>query len=181
MKNRQLENELQSLANNFSNTFFNFISVEVMEKCTDNMLFEHIRSEKISEDDKLDFINDNYSDELKEYFEEYTEENIEDNLEDFISYEGIEDEINENFQENQSENYPMWNTIFEFRNEPSENVIQAAINAGFGVIESNKYFNTSLFVSGYGYSFMAHHWIPFYLGLPWSDSEKYKDVSYDHL
>ena len=67
--------------------------------------------------------------------------------------------------EKQGDNYPMWNTCFEFRNEPSEETIEAAKKAGFGVIRGLDDFNTTLFVAGCGYSFYAAHWIPLVIEL----------------
>jgi hypothetical protein len=104
----------------------------------------------------------------------------EDDFSDYIKEQHsdkIEDELN------QSENYPMWSTCFEFRHEPSEDTIQAAINAGFGVIEGLDDFNTLLFVSGCGYSFFGAHWIPMYLNLPWNEDKRkeFADVKIDHL
>jgi hypothetical protein len=72
----------------------------------------------------------------------------------------------------------MWSTLFEFRDEPSETVIEAAIEAGFGVVDSTDNYNTMLFVKGAGYSFYGAHWIPLYLGLPWVNSKDYSGIDY---
>lgn len=80
-------------------------------------------------------------------------------------------------------NYPMWNTLFEFKEEPSNEVKQAAIDAGIGLIEGLADFNTMLFFSGCGYSFYGTHWIPMYLNLPWNKElkKRFKNVKYDNV
>ncbi|MHA2218080.1 MAG: hypothetical protein ACXACY_19265 [Candidatus Hodarchaeales archaeon] len=105
-----------------------------------------------------------------------------DSFEDYIK-ENFSDEVEEKNHNNNGDNYPMWNTCFEFRHEPSERVIQAAIDAGFGVIEGVDEFNTLLFVSGCGYSFYGAHWIPMYLNLPYNEDLKKEveelEINYD--
>ena len=81
----------------------------------------------------------------------------------------------------QGENYPMWNTCFEFRYEPSEELIQCALKAGFGIIEGMDDFNTLLFVSGCGYSFYGAHWIPMYLAYYEEEAKEYKGLSFKHV
>ena len=90
---------------------------------------------------------------------------------DFMK-EKYKDEIQEKVYDSAQENYPMWSTCFEFRHEPSEETIKAAIDAGFGIIEGLEDFNTLLFVSGCGYSFYGAHWIPMYLDLPFNSDIK---------
>jgi hypothetical protein len=79
----------------------------------------------------------------------------------------------------------MWNTCFEFKENESEEVIQAAIDAGFGIIEGMDDFNTLLFVSGCGYSFYGAHWIPMFLELLWNTEIKKlveeKNIKYNNL
>lgn len=176
-QNRDLERELQSNAERFSNEF-NFIDIDVVKtylEAQGEELFDCIRQE---EPDYSDFIS-NYGleDEYKEYIEGNDLEDNEDGQKEFA-------EQDNNFDDWQAEqrdnNYPMWNTLFEFKHNPSEEILQAAIDSGFGVIES-EYFNPMLFVSGAGYSFMAQHWIPFYLRLPWVNASKYTGVRFEHL
>lgn len=157
-------NELKNEVSKWVNTL-NFINLEVLEKIADNCLHEYIR---IPEPDCNEFIN-SYS--LNEEYEEFLRDNEEeDNEENKIRF--CEDHISfERFRDEQ-ENYPMWGTCFEFKESVSEDIIQAAINAGFGIIEGLEPFNTILFVSGAGYSFYSAHWIPLYLNLPWNEDIK---------
>ena len=176
-----LLNELNSKAERFSNEF-NFIDVDVVKTYLESngyYLVECIRQLEQDSDYFSDYFDnyglwDEYNDYLKDNEEEDTTETrrefSENETTSFDSYQ--DDKLNEN--------YPMWNTLFEFKHNPSEEVLQAAIDSGFGVIES-EHFNPMLFVAGAGYSFMSQHWIPFYLRLPWVDAEKYEGLNYSHL
>ena len=181
-------NELQREAEEWVNKTFNFIQVNVLEKMCDNMLFEYIRQ---TEPDYEEFIN-NYN--LHSELLEHIQENFDDVSEDInlFAEETFEDEIKffcEELEQNsfddwrserEGENYPMWNTCFEFRYDPTEEIIQACVDAGFGIIEGMDDFNTLLFVAGAGYSFYGQHWIPAYLNMPWNDKkrEANKDLNY---
>ena len=154
---------------------FNYVQLEVLDKVSDNCLFEFIRQE---EPNYLDFIQ-NYGlhSEFKEATDEEAEEADTDTLREFCENESSF----ESYMDDQRDgNYPMWNTCFEFKEDESEDVIEAAIDAGFGVIEGLEPFNTILFASGCGYSFYGAHWIPMYLNLPWNEDKKelYKGVDY---
>ena len=146
--------------------------MNVYEKMCDNMLFEHIRQSEI---DYQDFV-DNYSleDELKEYESEPDDDTLKNFCEQHESFDGYR-------SDKEQENYPMWNTLFEFKSEPSEEMIQSAIDSGFGVIEGMADFGVTLFVSGAGYSFYGQHWIPLFLRMPWNSDlkEEFKGVKYD--
>lgn len=163
------EDELKTLTNKWVDKTFNFISLSNAEKVLDNALYEYIETNQ-TEDTAEDFVND-YG-----YQDEYKESELDDYLE--FCRENHEDEFAEYAD---GENYPIWNTLFEFRNEPSEKIIEKAQEAGFGIIAKNDNYNTMLFVRGAGYSFYAQHWIPMYLELPWVNKEEYKEVRYSHL
>lgn len=69
------------------------------------------------------------------------------------------------------EEYPLWNWIFESRDDFMELNINENLAAvqelGFGVIhpietKGEHYFNTSLFFKGGGYDFIKEHWIPLF-------------------
>ena len=147
----------------------------------DECLFEFIRQTEL---DAEDFIVEF---DLWDEYNEYLEENeIEDNEEDGQNQKKRDfAEDHEHYQEFEDrfrdENYPMWNTLFEFRNEHGEEVTEKCVEAGFGVIEGMEDFNTTLFVSGAGYSFYAQHWIPLWLSLPYTDNEKYKNIDFSDL
>lgn len=174
-------NELRNKAEQFINADFNFINQSVLEKMSDEMLFEYIR-----QNDELSLVDEflyNYS--LVDAFDNWYSENYEaDEPRDELSgiyelnkmLEFVNTEHENDFDtfkcEQEQNNYPMWNTCFEFRFEPNEETIQAAINAGFGVIENLEGFNTILFVAGCGYSFYSAHWIPLFLDLPYNTDLK---------
>ncbi len=170
--------KLRDLACEYVERNFNYIQVDVLKAVAGDDLFEYIRQE---EPDYLEFIN-NYGlhSEFKKEYNKEAEEAASEALEQFCEKEaGFDDYLHEE----QSENYPMWNTCFEFRHEPSEREIEAAINAGFGVIEGLGNFNTILFVAGCGYSFYAGHWIPLYLSLPYNEDKRkeFKNVNYEGM
>lgn len=182
--------ELQRMVSQWVDTF-NFIQLEVLEKMANECLYEYIRQ---PEPDYKEFINNyNLHDELLSYIQEswddvdeeidlFGEETFEDSIKSFCE----EHEQFDSFMDDiQSENYPMWNTCFEFKNDEREDIIQAAIDAGFGVIEGLEPFNQILFVAGCGYSFYGAHWIPLFLNLPWNEDIKKqveeKKIEYQNL
>lgn len=141
---------------------FNFIQLEVYEKCNE-YLFEHIRQEPVesfldeymyslSEEETLDLIEDAVSNGFKDIKEYLTEEK--------------EDDVREWVDENHySENYPVWSTLFEFKSEPPESWITAAQEVGLGVIDPQEAFKTTLFATSAGHSFYSSYWIPLYLAI----------------
>ena len=189
MKNQEITaQELYNMAEKWVNTL-NFIQLSVFEKMTDNCLYEYIEQVEICYED---FINDyqlhgELLSEIQEHFDDVTE-GI-----DLFKEEDFENEVkhfcenNEHFdsfrEDRERDNYPMWNILFEFKHEPSEEVKEACINAGFGIIEGVDTFNTTLFASGCGYSFYGQHWIPLFLELPWNSNikEQAKGVDYSMM
>jgi hypothetical protein len=176
-----LKRELRAKVESWVSSNFNYQSLGVYDKMADEFLIEFIRQTEL---DAEDFIVEF---DLWDEYNEYLEENeIEDNEEDGQSQNKRDFAENhehyEEFENNHlDENYPMWNTLFEFRNEESEETIKKCIESGFGVIEGMEDFNTTLFVSGAGYSFYAQHWIPLWLSLPYTDNERYKDIDFNDL
>jgi hypothetical protein len=77
----------------------------------------------------------------------------------------------------------MWNTLFEFRDGyfNSEENIEKCMSVGLGVIEGLDSFNNILFMTSAGHSFYSAYWIPLYLKIHESDSEKFKDLDYSSL
>ena len=158
--------DLQAEVDRWVSTEFNYIQVHVVDKMCDNTLYDYIRAE---EPDFEEFLN---SHQLQDEFKE-SEQEIQEFCEDQDSFERWQDE-------QRDANYPMWNTLFEFRYKPTEEILQAGVDAGLGVIEGLEDFNPMLFASGCGYSFFGAHWIPMWLNLPYNTDKKefYKDVDY---
>ena len=71
----------------------------------------------------------------------------------------------------ESEHYPMWNTIFEAKdNFTSEKIIEdidGLYKLGIGVIAPTDYTLACLFIAGAGYDFYDHHWIPLFKRWGW--------------
>ena len=174
--NDDLAKELQSIVEKWVDQTFNMINVSVYEKCLDNMLFEHI--EPVSDED----INDKVG-LLQEKMDELEDsEEITDEIQSEIDE--IYGEISEleNERDNlQEDNYPMWNTLFEQKSEWAK-LTQFAQNIGMGLINSNDYFNETLFTTSCGHSFYSAYWIPLYLCLFGETiATKYKNVNYEGL
>ena len=65
-----------------------------------------------------------------------------------------------------NDNYPIWNTLFEFDNWGDDfvrNNIEVLQAIGFVVIEPFNDFDWMLGFRGCGYSFYDAHWIPMYI------------------
>jgi hypothetical protein len=202
----ELKRELETTIEAWVNKTFNFIQLAVLEKYTDNNLFEYIRYQS-PQDIFEDWLNDcNEMEKVAEFFSE-------NKLEDFQSfqdkYEAIEDTmINsliqcfkieqfeefknwciENYAEDineyiyEQDNYPMWNTCFEFRDSfyNSEEDVQKCISVGLGVIEGLDDFNNLVFMTSCGHSFYSAYWIPLYFKLFPTQAEKYEGINYSDL
>lgn len=181
---------------------FNFIQLEHLQtiigadsfhECirpkADDICAEHVWIEYLDEDDKKEVVfecsallNDE-SKVFKALMLKVNETNFEDlpsliNCEEDEFFQAIREQNEDAYWDKMhgDDNYPMWNTCFEFKENVSQEIVQAAINAGFGVIEHED-FNPILFVSGAGYSFYSSHWIPLYLQLPWVDVKVTEDYS----
>jgi hypothetical protein len=92
-----------------------------------------------------------------------------------------EDDIQEYLYE--QENYPAWNTLFEFRDTAwcGEEDLQVAMKLGLGVIEGLEPFEPMLFMMSAGHSFYSAYWTPLYLSLNETARKKYEGVNYSHL
>lgn len=172
-ENLKMAYELKKLASDWVNTF-NFLQIDVLEAVAEKegtQIIEHIRQEELTWEDLADYMG-HYNDHkwIKKQKEEYPE------LEEHPDFDSLRNDREQN-------NYPMWNTCFEFKENESETVIEAAIEAGCGVIEGLGDFNQILFFKGCGYSFYGSHWIPLFLNLPWNKNlkKKYEGVKYDMM
>jgi len=155
---------------------FNYIQLDVIKKVMDNYEFENITCPSFS------IIADEYmgnygnEEELKKEFAEendITLDNVDFQEHEANFYEWLEtnkyNEITENYQE--SEHYPMWNTLFEargsFLSEWIENNVDELYNLGIGVMRGDNEgcLCNMLFIGGCGYDFYEAHWIPLYTQL----------------
>jgi hypothetical protein len=202
----ELKRELETSVCVFVESKFNYIQVGVLEKYCDNTLQEYIRNQS-PEEVFEDWLNDcNEMEKVAEFF-------VEKQMSDFDifqqRYESIEGtmfnslieclgiEIFEEFKEwcieqysddiydyiYEQENYPMWNTCFEFRDSyyNSEENIEKCISVGLGVIEGLDDFNNILFMTSAGHSFYSAYWIPLYFKLFPQEAEKYAGIKYQDL
>lgn len=187
MTQKNLERELKKAVESWQNKTFNFIQLEVVEKVLDNMLFEHIVPKENLADYVEDYFHDNLSKEeqfdiiadviswaevdkpsqkdINEYLLEVYKDEVRSYMEDTISV----------------ENYPIWNTLFEFREIVPQEWLNKAQEFGIGLVERTEYFNNMLFMTSCGHSFYSSYWIPLYLSIFEREAEKYKGVDYQHL
>lgn len=204
-----LKQELEQTIHIWVERSFNFIQVGVLEKYLDyssSSLAEYICYPSTSEifDDWLNDCN-----EMEKIAEFYSENEMND-FDLFQSkYETIEDtminsliecfgiETFEKFKEwclekyendildysYEKENYPMWNTCFEFRDSfyNSEEDIKNCMSVGLGVISGLDDFNNIVFMTSAGHSFYSAYWIPLYLKFFPHEAEKYKGINYSDL
>jgi hypothetical protein len=202
----ELKRELETTINSWVDRTFNFIQVQVLEKYCDNNLYEYIRNPSPSEIFE-DWLND--CNEMEKVADFYSENDMEDFDAFQTKYESIDDtminsliecfglETYEEFKEwcieayendileyiYEQENYPMWNTCFEFRDSyyNSEENIEKCMSVGLGIIEGLDDFNNLLFMTSANHSFYSAYWIPLYLKLFPSEAEKYTGINYQDL
>ena len=95
--------------------------------------------------------------------------------------EEYEDDIQEWICE--QENYPIWNTCFEFSDSfyNSEENVQKCLSVGLGVIEALDDFNNLVFMKSAGHSFYSAYWIPLYFKLFPLEAEKFAGINYSDL
>lgn len=71
----------------------------------------------------------------------------------------------------ETEHCPIWNTLFEAKNEFMGKWIEKNADKlykiGIGVISSTDTLNAMMFISGCGYSFYDAHWIPLFILKGW--------------
>lgn len=197
--------ELKNKVNLWVDRSFNFIKLEVLEKMSENGLWEHIERKSV-EDSVEEWLDDytNAYNQVVDFFENKNKEITDTQLEEFsnnpantkesfISVWGedlwdefhkwciknkdcaIEDMLYEN------EDYPMWNTCFEFRDSyTSDEQTEAIRSVGLGLIDGLEPFNRILFFNSAVHSFFSAYWIPLYIKLH-NLEEETKDIDYKHL
>lgn len=200
-----LKQELERVVKIWVERNFNFIQLSVLEKVSDNNLFEYIvypSEEDIFEDwlndvliseKVLDYLSHNELDEEDKLakFNEYPRPSIqtikdvfgEDFYDDFKDWclEVQHDDIDEYIYSN--ENYPMWNTCFEFRDSfrNTDEDVETILSVGMGVISGLDDFNNILFMKSAGHSFYSAYWIPLYLEFYSDEKIKYSGINYQDL
>ena len=140
---------------------FNKIQLDVVEKYYDNCMFEYIMapSFKILADEWVGDCNDHKFKKMTSAVYKWLEDN---------HY----NEIMEHYQE--SEHYPMWNTLFESTYNNPEKMVDELYEIGIGVIQGKDSLDAMLFITGAGYDFYEAHWIPMAQLFRWIDMNDYK-------
>lgn len=198
-----LKQELEKTIHLWVERTFNFIQVGVLEKYCDNTLVDYIRTKSVQEafydwlcdcdssEKIISWMNDlGIENDLLSYheFKGSVKESFvfvfgEDKWEEFERWccNNYEDDITDWIYE--QENYPMWNTCFEFRDSfyNSEEDIEKCLSVGLGVIEGLDDFNNILFMTSAGHSFYSAYWIPLYFKFFPSEAEKYAGIDYSDL
>lgn len=201
----ELKRELEKTIHLWVERTFNFIQAGVLEKYCDNTLVDYIRSKSVqeafydwlneydSERKIMDWATESEQDDVLVKMDAYKEFNgnakksfifaFGDKWDEFESWciDENEDDIVDWIYE--QENYPMWNTCFEFRDGfyNSEEEIEKCLSVGLGVIEGLDDFNNLVFMSSAGHSFYSAYWIPLYLKLFPSEAEKFAGINYQDL
>jgi len=157
---------LRQLVSTWVDRNFNFISLQNAEKVFDNLLYEYIEPSQSNKTANIYLLDHNH---ILAYMESEYKSPL------AFVLDNHEEEYLESIDQF---NYPVWSTLFEFKEEPGRNVIEAAKEAGFGVVSESEYYNTLLYSSGCGYSFFGAHWIPLYLSLPWIDEKSFSEIDY---
>lgn len=208
----QLIDQLQKDVETWQERTFNHIQLEVVE-CwaknlgSDSYLGEYISHPSVSET-VYDWIHEKNEEELIEDFllvkdvknwavilDDYRKEegNIKESFikavneltwNEFLEWcsEEYEDDIQEYIYE--QENYPLWNTLFEFKDSAYNHETLKCMQVGLGVIEGLEPFNNMVFMTSGGHSFFSTYWIPLYLSLHNYASDKYSSLTpsdYGHL
>lgn len=198
--------ELDNEVKNWVAKTFNHVQVSVLQELSEARgvsLIEHIRQpddEQVVED-WLDEVG--YRDIIKAFIDSHGykptlihecydfDGNIKDSFEgtfpvdwdEFVEF--CTEEFSEDLDEHRQENdmYPMWNTLFEFKDNVwcQEKDLQKAMKIGLGIIEGFEPYEPMLFMNSAGHSFYSSYWIPLYLAVNDTAREKYKGLDYHSL
>jgi hypothetical protein len=210
MQEFELKQQLKTAVSNWEEKTFNFIQVNVLNKYCDNALYEYTLYPTLEDtfDDWL--YNCDVEIKIRDWIDEDTDVSIDSKLIDNWvssvlngkSYRNAFDDIfgKENWKElkkwgvekygddisdyiYEQENYPMFNTCYEFRDTyyNSEEITEKCLSVGLGVIAGLEDFNNILFMKSAGHSFYSAYLIPLYLSFYPEEQEKYKSVNYNDL
>jgi len=159
------------------NQNFNSISFDLFKKAIgEGNEIDYIQnpSEEIIFNEWLD---NQDRDKLWDEFNEMRDDDIDVEYNYPSTLEGFEDWLKEQYQNeiddwwSEAEHYPMWNTIFEAKDQfLSEKIIEnidELYELGIGVIGDTDDLNACLFIAGAGYDFYDAHWIPMLEHFEW--------------
>jgi len=181
---------------------FNFIQVDVLNKYSDDNLMEYILYPSAEEEFYEWLTNYDVVEKIKSWKEDFNETDYLSSIyngksyyDAFIEIESVDgwnefrefcldeyaDDINEFIYE--QENYPMWNTCFEFRDSYRNNYETnlLVMKLGMGVISGLENFNDIIFMKSAGHSFYGSYWIPLYLEFYPDEKQKYKGVKFSQF
>lgn len=129
------------------------------------LLEEYFDFECVDEDDRNDFLNLSTEEQINDY--------------EFSLWIFDNDKFESYLNDRRNDHYPMWNTCFEFKERPSEEIIQVFMDKSLVIIEETEHFNTAIGVAGAGFDFYDSFWIPIYLNLPYNEDikEYYKPLN----
>jgi hypothetical protein len=197
--------ELEQKVHDWVNNRFNFIQLEVVEKMADDMLVDYIVQPDF-QDSIIEYLDD--CDEIviiEDYCKSTGVDNVKERIDKYVAYKGniedsfvacidedwdgfllfTENEYADDIQEyiDEQENYPLWNTLFEWRDSyyNGSDTTDVILSKGCGVIEELDGFNNLVFMKSAGHSFYSAYWIPIYLELYPDEQEKYSDINYKGL
>jgi hypothetical protein len=162
-ENLKLAQELKREVEKWVDSRFNYIPLAVIEKMAgeeDGGLSEYICHPEITLEDLSYDLLESYKADVLAELEEGEEP-------DTTPGEYLEEHDPDLYHELRDGNYPMWGTVFHFRETAYDHFRTAAEGAGFVLIEDVPEFEGSviLAVNGGGYSFFSAHWIPLYLAM----------------
>lgn len=175
--------ELKRTVEKWVNRSFNFIQLEIYEKMADGYLFEYI--DPIPLDTESWWYEYDDRDNVIEVYKSYgfADRRTKEGKKEFTEY--LETEYYEEIYQFTNErhgNYPMWNTLFEFKDGHDWADWNEIIKeVGCGIIKNLEPFNTTIFMMSCGHSFYSAYWIPMYLRFFPKEGEKYKGVNYSHM
>ena len=179
--NYERARELRQKVEEFINREFNFIDLEVYQTCNESF-FEYIRQQPIADyvEDYIDSLSEDEKRDLEEEIKEELDIPVNNEVLEEYVLEWKEDEVREWVQDNRydSDNYPCWSILFEFRSEPPESWVEAAEEVGLGVVDPQFAFNTTLFSKSAGHSFYSSYWIPLYLKIFTYEKEKWANIDF---
>ena len=148
--------EIRDKANTLFDRSFNCLSFELLKKA-------------VGEDRIIEYIERPSNEIIKK---DMNEEDLKDKTEE------EQEEVIDEFYF-QSEHFPMWNTIFEakedFISERIINQVDDLYDLGIGVIAPTDNTHACLFIAGAGYNFYNAHWIPLFIHWGWIEEKEMKE------